>query len=271
MTRPSLTLSRSALTDFLACQRRFQLRYLQHLPWPQAPLTAETKSRLALGDRFHQLVERYYLELPITSDWLDTADEQLQNWWNAFLRHPPARRSDATRLLTEATVTVPLGQHDLIGRFDLLMLTTGGEVHIYDWKTGRPRSVSALRQDWQTRLYLALATEGRAALGLPELTPEQVRLTYWYAQEPTAPRVLTYDTAVHETNWQELTQIVTAIDQQLDQPEWPLTPNLETCTHCAYRAFCGRFETPQIVADILEEREFWADAPWEAEPLEPEI
>lgn len=268
MSASPLTLSRSGLTDFLACQRRFQLRYLKRLPWPQGPYPPETKARLALGDRFHQLVERHYLGLPIPAADLDTAEELLRGWWDAFLRHQPVTRHSAQRLLPEATVTVPLGQHNLIGRFDLLALNADGTVHLYDWKTGKPRSVVALQQDWQTRLYLALAAESGPALGMPDLQPEQVRLTYWYAQEPTAPRVMRYDTAVHEQNWAEISQLVAQIEAMLPQEEWPLTSDLTHCAVCLYRAYCARFDTPQLIEDILEERAFWEDAPWEVEPLE---
>lgn len=277
MSTPSLIVSRAGLTDFLACQRRFQLRYLQRLPWPHAPHTAEVKRRLSLGDRFHQLAERHYLGLPISPDWLtelengDEADDTLRRWWQTFLRQRPAVKAEAERVLPEATLTVPVGRHDLIGRFDLLVLTNAGGVHLYDWKTGRPRSVAALRQDWQTRLYLALVTEGGAALGLPHLQPEQVQLTYWYVQEPDQPRTITYDTAVHEANWREIKQVVADIDARLSDPEWPLTSDLTTCAACVYRAYCGRFDTPQIVEDILEERAFWEDAPWQAEPLTQEL
>ncbi len=271
MSVSPLTISRSGLTDFLACQRRFQLRYLRRLPWPQEPHPSETKERLSLGDRFHQLVERHYLGLPILAEDLDTAEEKLRRWWDAFLRHQPVGRGQAAQLLPEATVTVPVGNHDLIGRFDLLVLTHEGELHLYDWKTGKPRSVAALQQDWQTRLYLALAAKSGTALGLPNLRPEQVRLTYWYAQEPTASRVIRYDTAVHETAWAEISQLVAQIDAMLPEPVWPLTSDLTHCAACLYRAYCGRTETPKIISDILEEREFWDDAPWQAEPLEEEL
>jgi CRISPR/Cas system-associated exonuclease Cas4 (RecB family) len=268
----SLTISRAGLTDFLTCQRRFQLRYQQRLPWPQEPLTAVVKKRLALGDRFHQMVERHYLRLPIPADWLEASGENdLRRWWDAFLQNPPVRQANAHRLLPEATITVPVGNHALIGRFDLLVLTTANEVHLYDWKTGRPRSVGDLRDDWQTRLYLALAVAGGAALGLPTLAPEQVKLTYWYAREPSQPRTIGYDTAVHEQNWGELIQLVDDIDQRLGQAEWPLTDDLEACASCRYAAYCGRFDTPEIIDDILEERAFWEDASWLSEPLEPEI
>lgn len=279
---PSLTLSRSGLTDFLACQRRFQLRYVTKMRWPQPPLEPAHKERMALGERFHQLVERHYLGFPIVAQDLDTQEPQLRQWWDIFLAHAPTfgtrgtSKGGAQRVLPEATVQIPVanGAHTLLGRFDLLVVTAVGELHLYDWKTGQPRTREALRTDWQTRLYLALAAQSGAALGLPNLAPEQVRLTYWYVQEPELPRVLGYDTAVHQTNWAEIQHLISQIDAQIKsvptQESWPLTPDLKTCAACLYQAYCGRAATPQLIADILEEREFWEDAPWQTEPLEPE-
>ena len=58
-----LTLSQFKLVTFLACQRRFQLRYLQHLPWPATPLPKHVEERMQQGQDFHQLLERHFLGL----------------------------------------------------------------------------------------------------------------------------------------------------------------------------------------------------------------
>jgi CRISPR/Cas system-associated exonuclease Cas4 (RecB family) len=271
MPQPALTLSRRGLTDFLACQRRFQLRYQQRLAWPPPPIEPAQKERMALGERFHQLVERHYLRLPILAQDLDTQEGVLSQWWAVFLRHAPAV-GGAMRVLPEATVQVPalVTGDTLLGRFDLLVVTAVGELHLYDWKTGKPRTSEALAADWQTRLYLALAAQSGAALGVPDLVPEQVRLTYWYVQEPEQPRVLGYDTASHQQNWAEIQQLISQIANLPSKTSWPMTPDESLCAACLYQTYCGRTTTNQLIADILEEREFWEDTLQEVEPLEPE-
>jgi hypothetical protein len=97
-----------------------------------------------------------------------------------------------------------------------------------------------------------------------------VRLTYWYVQEPEQPRVLGYDTASHQQNWAEIQQLISQIANLPTKESWPMTPDVSLCAACLYQTYCGRTATNQLVADILEEREFWEDTPWQTEPLEPE-
>lgn len=266
---PSLTLSRGRLETFLACQRQFQLRYLDQLPWPHPPHSTAAAAAFERGQRFHQLVERHYLRLPVPDHALQEADPQVRQWWQTFLHHAPTF-GDNVRLLTETTLTVTLGNHQLLGRFDFVALTPDA-IHIYDWKTGQPRLAADLQNDWQSRLYLGLAYEGAAAFALPDITPEQISLTYWYVREPLASQTLTYSAAAHEANWGNITRIVSAIDRQLptalSQP-WPLTDDLTECARCPYQNFCGRFAAAAIAERLLEERE---DYPQNAVPLEPDL
>jgi hypothetical protein len=194
----ALTLSQSKLTTFLTCQRRFYLRYRARLPWPEPPLPAEQEAALALGQQFHQLLERHFLGLPVEEALGENG--RLRHWWSQFQNQPPDLPSG--KRLPEVSLTVPLvsaasgqdsvtsgqdsvtsGQDSgfggraplLVGRFDLVVLaeTPAGQpaVHIYDWKTGRPQPLAELRRSWQTKLYLALAAAGGGSLF--SLTGEQ--------------------------------------------------------------------------------------------------
>ena len=236
-----LLLDQTALATFEACPRRFQLRYLQHLPWPSSPLDRQQSLAVARGSHFHRLVERYFLGLPVDAEALD--DDVLRDWWGRFVHSdlaiPGGKRWPEHRL------TIPAGNSFLNGRFDLLVL---GEVdsepyaRIYDWKTSRPRSTADLQSAWQTRLYLALAAESGRAL-FPEgnlLTPENISMTYWYPAEADQPRVLTYSEAEHQENWSEIQALVAAIEAYDGQEVWPLTDDWSQCRHCIYQVYCGR-------------------------------
>lgn len=239
---PSLTLSRHHIESFLACRRRFQLRYLERLPWPSAPLTVEDELALERGTQFHQIVQRALLGLDPTLE-----DGIVSAWWDgfrAFIPHLPQGGR-----YPELALTVPVkgtaGGHFLTGRFDLLIIgQRNGKpaAHIFDWKTSPPRDVDTLRRSWQTRFYLALLAEGGSALFGDRLAPEEISMTYWYAAEPDAPRALRYDSPQHQANWAELTAIVATIDACLKSGEWPLTDELERCRRCNYQAYNGRQE-----------------------------
>jgi hypothetical protein len=232
----SLTFSRVKLADYLACRRRFQLRYERQLPWPASPLKTDAAGALARGRQFHQLLQRHFLGLPVDESLEETPE--LAGWWRLFQSQGP--ELPAGRRLPELSLTVPIGRHFLTGRFDLLVIGDEGH-HIYDWKTeSRPRSPAALRDDLQTRVYLALAAEGAPALRDP-VSPEAVSLTYWYATDPPAVVTLAYNLVWHEENWAFLRELAAEIEEQLAGGETlPLTDDLAEGRRCAYQAYCGR-------------------------------
>ena len=239
----SLQLSRYKLQAFLACQRRFQLRYVTQLAWPSAPIPTTLSEAFARGEQFHRLLEQHWRGLSV--DLPADADEDLQRWWRNFKRVPP-QVPDGVRY-PELGLSVPIapldldGGHYLFGRFDLLILSPT-HAHIFDWKTERyPRSRADLAADWQTRLYLTMVVEGSAALG-HTYTPEQVAITYWFANDPHQSVTLSYTQAQHARNWAELKATVERIDRRLAAPNaiWPLTDTLDHCRHCEFSNFCGR-------------------------------
>ena len=232
----SLTFSRGKLADFSACQRRYQLRYQRQLAWPVGPLEAKTAAALERGHRFHQLLQQHFLGLEVSPTPED--EPELAQWWRLFQAEGP-HLPDGNRL-PEFNLTVPIGRHFLTGRYDLLIVGDEG-LFIYDWKTGtRPPSPTALRDDLQTRVYMALAAEGAAAVW-PGLRPEGIRLTYWYASDPPQTRSLTYDAAWHAENWNHLAELVGQIGRQLATGDTlPLTNDLDQCRRCAYQVYCGR-------------------------------
>ncbi len=268
MTVSRLLLSRARLEDFLACQRRFALNLglPRRLPWPPAPLAEQAEEGLTRGQAFHQLLERHFLGLPVTPELV--GDEQVRRWWGAFLRS--GLRLPAGRPLPELSLTVPVAGHLLYGRFDLLIL--GNEdghptAHLFDWKTGKARHEADLRQEWQTRLYLAMLAEGGRALTTDGrvISPEHISLTYWYASQPESPRIIHYTAAWHAQNWAEITLLVTHIQAALTLGEWPLTDDLNHCRACSYQSYCGRQQAGQASFAPPEEPEE-NEADWLLEP-----
>ncbi|MCB0016234.1 MAG: PD-(D/E)XK nuclease family protein [Anaerolineales bacterium] len=261
-------LTRGRLETFLACQRRFQLRYLERLPWPEPPLAATLALAARHGQQFHQLLAQHFLGLEPAPG----QDEDLGRWWQAFQRQGPTL--PAGDQLPEVTLTIPLGQQRLTGRFDLV-IRTPDRLYLYDWKTEQqPRPAQILRQDWQTRLYLLLAVNGSAALGGQLYRPEQVSLTYWFAQAPEKTVTFSYTSAEHDQQEAVLRALITQLDEQLADGEliWPLTDNLNLCGPCPYQIYCGRQDVATNGPVPVEMAEGWLDADEDAGPdssLEP--
>jgi len=253
----NLLLSQFKLTTFLACQRRFQLRYLRRLPWPARPLPEHIEQLLQQGQDFHQLLERHFLGLPITPAAIPNG--RIRQWQQAFQTHSPVKDlPDSARFLPETGLTVPLGNHLLYGRFDLLVIGQDENnqpfAHIYDWKTGRPARVDELNGRWQTRLYLALLAEGGSAFWPQnvQLAPEQISLTYWYVQDAETPVTIGYSAAAHQATWAELQQIATNLDDAFAADIWPLTDDWDECRECAYQVYCGRQGAGTAVPELDE-------------------
>ena len=58
--------SQASLSDYVDCARRFQLRYLLEQPWPavEAEPLLERERVMALGQRFHKLIQQHIEGLP---------------------------------------------------------------------------------------------------------------------------------------------------------------------------------------------------------------
>jgi len=267
MSSNALLLSRPKLTAFLACPRRFQLRSLKHLPWPYVPDNERSAETMARGQQFHLLMERHFLglDIPLTS----IGDTAVSNWYQSFKNSSLSFPNG--RFLPEHRLTVPIDNHLLLGRFDLLVVGEEDDepfAQIYDWKTGKAREDGSLRQDWQTRLYLALLAEGGGALWPNDysengrsLQPENITMTYWYATDPDAPRIIQYSQQTHVQNWAEIQAIVAQIDNHLAQDNWPLVDDWNQCRQCGYQVYCGRqevgLERHSPVDEPIEDDQDW--------------
>ena len=266
MQAEQLLLSRYKLEAFWVCQRRFQLRYISRLRWPNTPVSQGLEEAFFQGELFHRLLEQFLLglmqELP------EDVSADIRHWWHTFQTNPPL--FPIGKRYPELSLSVPLGNHFLFGRFDLLILNEN-EAHIFDWKTERePRSFEKLRDDWQTRLYFTMVMEGSRALGY-QYTPEQIKMTYWFARAPEKSVTIGYTESQHRENWATLLATTERIEQRLLTPlaVWPLTDNWATCQECGYQNYCGRrrdsAESPLASAQLLEEEQL----PIELEPPAP--
>jgi hypothetical protein len=266
-----LTLAQQHLYTFSVCQRRFYLRYLAHLPWPEAPLGSQQEAAYERGRLFHRRLERLFLGLPLTGE--AESDPVVDSWWATFQQYGPTLPEG--QRFVEASLTIPIGpdgQHRLTGRFDLLIVHTAGDkpaAALFDWKTGAPRPLEKLRRAWQTRVYLLLLAGGGPALA-PDaagaFVPDRLSLTYWYVDEPGQPRVIPYDEATHRRHRGEVAAVVAEIDHQLVVNEWPLTDDWSECARCAYRVYCGRTAAGVAPLDVAEDDEMEAEDEW----LEPQ-
>ena len=235
------TFSQSSLQDYADCPRRFQLRYLERLPWPavETEPASEVENRQRDAQLFHRLVQQHMLGLPaaMLAPLADSAD--LKRWWQNFVSGGPDVGAHA--LHTERSLVAPLGEHRLVAKYDLVAVR-GGEALIYDWKTHarRPQD-AALAARWQTRVYRSMIVRAGAELNEgTSFDPSGVSMIYWFAEFPTQPARLSYDAQQYKRDWSAIESLSREI---ASAREFPLTEDRRQCRFCTYRSLCDRGET----------------------------
>jgi hypothetical protein len=257
--RSPLVLSQSSLQDFTDCRRRFELRYLLHTDWPaiQSEPALENERYMEQGTRFHRMVHQRLLGVPPDLLEAQIHSEELQQWWQNFLRIPGMEPRPG--LFPEVSLSASLETGRLAATYDLVIVEEEGRMTIYDWKTSRRRP----RREWlaerlQTRVYpYLLARAGKSLAGGTPLSPESIEMVYWFAAFPDQPERFSYSAALFKQDEVYLSGLAGEIERLRAAPEatFTLTLRLERCAACIYRSLCGRGERAADVADLPEGQE----------------
>ncbi len=255
-----LRLTQGHLTLLATCPRKFQHLVLDQLGTPDA---IEQQARLLQGARFHQLLQQWWLQLPIAP--LLQSDAQMQGWFQSFEQVAPQILDPATAQQPESDRSLSLAGYLLTVRYDLLMLGTH-HAKILDWKTyPRPQATRWLEQNWQTRLYPFILAE------TSNYAPEQIAIVYWFFQADvteTTPShlTLTYDRTKHAATRQDLTRLLTQLTTWLEQyqagvPFPQVGWEAAACAHCSFAARCDRAIAPAAADPPTASPNWTADLP----------
>jgi predicted RecB family nuclease len=236
---PDFHFSQSSLSDYTACARRFELRYLQRLQWPavESEPLAEREHHMRQGDQFHRLVQQHQLGVPVEALNRTAMDDLLRRWWTNYLNADlhtslPAKRKP------EITLSVPLAGQRLVAKYDLLAVAPGDRAVIVDWKTSRRQpNRRELEQQLQTVVYRYVLVEAGTALnGGQPLAAEQVEMVYWFAEHARA-EYLPYSAEQHAADRDLLTGLIQEIELR---QHFELTEDQRRCRFCVYRSLCER-------------------------------
>jgi hypothetical protein len=248
---PSFTFSQSSLQDYIDCPRRFQLRYIERLPWPavESEPILINELRRQQGILFHRMVQQRLIGLPAAKLACPENMPELNTWWENFLMLTdlpcPARN-------VEVILSSNIGNYRILAKYDLVIIEMEDKVTIYDWKTSRKQP----KNEWlftrmQTRVYPSLLVRSGAALtNGKHFLPEQVSMVYWFAEFPTTPARFLYTTAQYERDWKRLSELVAEISSAC---QFPLCDESEKCAYCNYRSYCDRGEEAGTIEAVLSE------------------
>ncbi len=241
MLDPKFTFSQTTLQDFVDCERRFELAYIDQLRWP----ALQTEPALAfehlaeLGAQFHRMVEQFQLGLPEELIARQVSDPKLQSWWDAWQRLRP--QGLPTQQYVEVKLATRVAGHTLVAQYDLVAIAPGEKVVIIDWKTSerRPKQ-ETLASRLQTRIYpYVLAKAGQTFTNGTPIDPAQIEMIYWYPNVPEHPAQFRYSQAQFDADELYLSELINhAASKQHGM--FNLTTNEQRCKFCQYRSLCNR-------------------------------
>ncbi|PQJ36806.1 hypothetical protein BSZ35_00180 [Salinibacter sp. 10B] len=235
--------SQGSLQDFQDCPRRFLLRHIERRPYPapEAEPIRLNELRKERGVRFHELLCQEHSGVPREAiGRMAAGDEELETWWERYTYREPV--GEAAETYAELPLEGEVGGYPLIATFDLVAKRPDGSFEIFDWKTskhrpGRDRLASRL----QTTVYPYLLVQAGSWLnGGESISPEDVQMTYWFAQHPDDPVTFEYNDYQKQVDEDHLTDLIGKVLARTERPHFEKTDNEDHCRYCTYRSHCGR-------------------------------
>jgi len=230
-----LALSASDIDTYRACPLRY--KFARVLRVPQEPTINQR-----FGILVHQVLERYHqsagdsLEELLSlldggwrrSGFGDSEEErQLRDKAETALRRYHRRVSEepVQPVWFERPFAFRMGAHTLRGRVDRVDRLADGGYELIDYKTGRPRSAAALREDVQLSLYAVGARESWQL--------EAAQQAYLYVLDDEKVRV---PSAEIDADW--IADTVEEVAAGILAQDFEPTPSYTVCSMCDYRIAC---------------------------------
>ncbi|MEA2141626.1 MAG: ATP-dependent helicase UvrD/PcrA [Solirubrobacteraceae bacterium] len=234
-----LALSASDIETYRSCPLRY--KFARVLRVPQEPTLNQR-----FGILVHQVLERYHQstvesldELLNLLDWgwrrggFGDSDEerQLRGKAGTALRRYHQRVTDepVQPVWFERAFSFRMGAHTLRGRVDRVDRLADGGYELIDYKTGRPRSAAALREDVQLSLY---AVGAREAWQL-----DATQQAYLYVLDDEKVRVPSSEI---DAGW--IADTVDEVAGGILAQDFEPTPSYTVCSMCDYRIACPAAE-----------------------------
>jgi DNA helicase-2/ATP-dependent DNA helicase PcrA len=233
-----LVLSASDIETYRTCPLKYKFARVFRIP--QEPTLHQR-----FGILVHQVLERYHASqagsLPemfglLEAGWRrggfgDSEEErQLKDKANRALTlyHQRFATEAAEPVWFERAFSFRLGPHHLRGRVDRVDRLPDGGYELIDYKTGRPKTASQLRDDVQLSLY---AVGAREAWQL-----EAALQSYYYVLDDQKVAV------PHESDSEWIRDTVLEVGEGILAQGFEPTPSYAACSMCDYRIVCPAAE-----------------------------
>lgn len=173
------TLSPSKITTYLACALKYRWSFVHPHRW-----LVRAKHYYSFGTSLHAVLEKVYergdagvdaqeLDAVYDESWIDagySSSEAMQEAYGEgkemieqFLDEERRLPRYGKTLAVEKLLKIDMGQFDLVGRIDRLVLADDGALEILDYKTRRPQvTEEEVRRDIAMSAYQLLVRENYA-------------------------------------------------------------------------------------------------------------
>src|SRR4051794_5025901 len=230
-----LVLSASDIETYRTCPLKYKFARVFRIP-------SEPTLNQRFGIFIHQVLERWHagggsMEVLMDVAWrrggFGSSDEERQlraKAERALARYLERCRSDdGEPTWFERPFAFRLGPHLLRGRVDRVDRLPGGAYELIDYKTGKPKSAAALREDVQLSLYAVGAQE---AWGV-----EAAQQAYLYVLDDEKVRVPTEEL---DPEW--ISDTVREVADGILSRGFEPTPSYAACSMCDFRIACPAAE-----------------------------
>jgi len=235
-----LALSASDIETYRTCPLKYKFARVFRIP-------SEPTLNQRFGILVHQVLERFHqsgavASLPellglLEAGWRrggfgDSEEErQLRSKaTQALLRYHERYQSESAEpVWFERAFSFKLGPHFLRGRVDRVDKLPDGGYELIDYKTGRPKSATQLREDVQLSLYAVGARESWQL--------EAPRQAYYYVLDDEKVPV---ERTAEDRDW--ITETVFEVAEGILGQGFEPTPSWSACSMCDYRIACPAAE-----------------------------
>ena len=236
-----LVLSATDIETYRTCPLKYKFARVFRIP-------SEPTLNQRFGILVHQVLERFHQggsaagSLPELLGLLDAgwrrggfgdSEEERQlraKATQALLRyHERFQDEEAEPVWFERAFSFSLGPHLLRGRVDRVDKLPGGGYELIDYKTGRPKSATQLREDVQLSLYAVGARESWQL--------EAAHQAYYYVLDDEKVPV---ERTAEDRDW--ITDTVLEVADGILGQGFEPTPSWSACSMCDYRIACPAAE-----------------------------
>lgn len=227
--------TQNSLNTFRNCPFQFKKKYIDNVKWQQdSKLDAEEK--IEFGNDFHETAQRYFSEIPVFEDGL-RSDEKLYNAYCNLKDYFPL--DSENKYYPEYTIRYSDGVIRLEANFDLVIITSNGEVEIWDWKTNSsPDKAERYLESLQTMVYRYVLKKCMKEIFGFDTEFDKIKMSYFSPENKCVIVDSVYSEGAYKKDEKYIVNLIKKI-YNYDYDAFERENHLKHCKLCEFQLFCN--------------------------------